>query len=156
MVSRLNETRTRLLKKGKSTTGPVVYWMSRDQRVEDNWALIFAQQMAHGANQQLYIVFCISLNFLNASRWQYEFMIEGLRLVEQQSTALHIPFKILIGEPAKEIPILIESIGASALVTDFDPLRTKKMWKDGVIEKVQIPFYEVDSNIKLSWFVDST
>lgn len=26
--------------------GPIVYWMSRDQRVHDNWALIYAQQKA--------------------------------------------------------------------------------------------------------------
>ena len=148
----MNETRTRLLKKGESTTGPVVYWMSRDQRVEDNWALIYAQQMARETSQHLYIVFCISPNFLNASRWQYEFMIEGLQLVEQQSAALKIPFILLIGEPAREIPKIVESIGASALVTDFDPLRTKKNWKHGVIKEAQIPIYEVDShNIVPCW-----
>ena len=27
-------------------TGPVVYWMSRDQRIHDNWALLFAQKLA--------------------------------------------------------------------------------------------------------------
>ena len=26
--------------------GPVVYWMSRDQRVQHNWALIFSIQLA--------------------------------------------------------------------------------------------------------------
>ena len=25
---------------------PVVYWMSRDQRAQDNWALLYAQQQA--------------------------------------------------------------------------------------------------------------
>jgi hypothetical protein len=37
---------------GPSPAGPgahggcVVYWMSRDQRVQDNWALLYAQQEA--------------------------------------------------------------------------------------------------------------
>lgn len=25
---------------------PVIYWMSRDQRVQDNWAMLYAQQCA--------------------------------------------------------------------------------------------------------------
>lgn len=39
----INEKRVRLLQKGDENSGPVVYWMSRDQRVHDNWALLFAQ-----------------------------------------------------------------------------------------------------------------
>ena len=152
----LNETRTRLIKKGKSTTGPVVYWMSRDQRVEDNWALIYAQQMTHKTTRQLYIVFCLSQNFLNASRWQYEFMIEGLRLIEKKSSSLQIPFVLLIGEPAREIPKFIESTAASTIITDFDPLRTKKNWKHEVIEKIQIPIYEVDSHNIVPCWIAST
>jgi|APDOM4702015248_1054824.scaffolds.fasta_scaffold633950_1 deoxyribodipyrimidine photolyase len=27
--------------------GTVIYWMSRDQRVDDNWALLYAQSMAN-------------------------------------------------------------------------------------------------------------
>ncbi|GKG60776.1 deoxyribodipyrimidine photo-lyase, partial [Tanacetum coccineum] len=34
-------TRIRVLKEGtQKVGGPVVYWMFRDQRVRDNWALI--------------------------------------------------------------------------------------------------------------------
>ncbi|MBA4397394.1 MAG: hypothetical protein C0394_08430 [Syntrophus sp. (in: bacteria)] len=39
----MDPLRARLLKAGKEKKGPVVYWMSRDQRVDDNWALIFAR-----------------------------------------------------------------------------------------------------------------
>ena len=42
----INEKRIRLLQKGNETNGPVIYWMSRDQRTHDNWALLFAQQIA--------------------------------------------------------------------------------------------------------------
>ena len=41
--------RVRLLSAAKSPTtgsGGVVYWMSRDQRAQDNWALIHAQGLA--------------------------------------------------------------------------------------------------------------
>ena len=40
----MNPKRIRTLKPGKTGDGPVAYWMSRDQRVEDNWALLFAGQ----------------------------------------------------------------------------------------------------------------
>ncbi len=32
--------------------GPIIYWMSRDQRVHDNWALLSAQQIANRACPQ--------------------------------------------------------------------------------------------------------
>ena len=43
----MNPQRVRVLKPaGNALTGPVVYWMSRDQRAADNWALLHAQQQA--------------------------------------------------------------------------------------------------------------
>ena len=44
----MNPKRIRTLKSGKSGDGPVAYWMSRDQRVEDNWALLFCQGNSTG------------------------------------------------------------------------------------------------------------
>ncbi|MBP1668958.1 MAG: Deoxyribodipyrimidine photolyase, type, partial [Bacteroidetes bacterium] len=38
----IHPKRIRKLKDGNPGKGPVVYWMSRDQRVNDNWALSFA------------------------------------------------------------------------------------------------------------------
>lgn len=38
--------RGRRLKNGRRGNGPVVYWMHRDHRTEDNWALLWAQQEA--------------------------------------------------------------------------------------------------------------
>ncbi|MGI6750486.1 MAG: hypothetical protein ACOX6A_08290 [Atribacter sp.] len=42
----MNPKRVRVLQNGLDRTGPVVYWMSRDQRVEDNWALIYGLEYA--------------------------------------------------------------------------------------------------------------
>ena len=38
---------------------PVAYWMSRDQRVCDNWALIFASQLADKKRGALIVFFCL-------------------------------------------------------------------------------------------------
>jgi hypothetical protein len=42
----VDERRIRLLQDGANKKGVVVYWMSRDQRAEDNWALLYALQIA--------------------------------------------------------------------------------------------------------------
>ena len=54
----MNPQRARLITNGRECTGPVVYWMSRDQRLRDNWALIFAMQAAQERKSPLLVVFC--------------------------------------------------------------------------------------------------
>ena len=79
----INEKRIRLLKDGKETKGPIIYWMSRDQRVSDNWALLFAQLLALEKKRELAIVFSLVPKFLDASFRQYDFMLKGLMQVEK-------------------------------------------------------------------------
>jgi len=42
----VNPQRVRALTKESQAKGPVIYWMSRDQRVNDNWALLYARELA--------------------------------------------------------------------------------------------------------------
>ena len=56
----MKEERIRQLKNGISRPGPIVYWMSRDQRAEDNWALTFAQKLALEQGEPLGVVFCLT------------------------------------------------------------------------------------------------
>jgi deoxyribodipyrimidine photo-lyase len=56
--------------------------MSRDQRVEDNWALIRAQELAKEYKLPLKVVFNLVPKFLEATLRQYSFMIDGLKEVE--------------------------------------------------------------------------
>jgi len=58
----------------------------------------------------------------------------------------NIPFYLLKGEPKKEIPKFIDENNSSVLVSDFDPLRIKRIWKKEVAIKIKIPFYEVDAH----------
>jgi deoxyribodipyrimidine photo-lyase len=67
----MKNDRSRIIREGKSLRGPVVYWMSRDQRVRDNWALLFAQEYALQRKSALIVVFCLVPEFLNAAiRWK--------------------------------------------------------------------------------------
>jgi len=78
----MNPKRVRTLKSGKSGEGPVVYWMSRDQRVEDNWALLFARAIAQETDVPVVVIFCLTKEFLGAGRRHYEFMLKGLQEFE--------------------------------------------------------------------------
>lgn len=148
----MNEKRMRSLKKEGLRKGPVVYWMSRDQRARDNWALLYAQRLALTMNMPLAVVFCLVPDFLNATLRQYGFMLKGLQETERGLSGKNIPFFVLAGRPEKELPSFIRKHVIGAVVTDFDPLRIKRNWKQGIEAEIEVPFLEVDThNIVPCW-----
>jgi len=148
----IREARVRVLKEGNEGGGPVVYWMSRDQRVRDNWALLFAQAMALSRKESLAVLFCLAPKFLDGTIRQYGFMLKGLQAVERDLKAKGVHFYLRPGPPEVEIPRFVEEQRVGALITDFDPLRIKRVWKNAVAGKVDIPLYEVDAhNIIPCW-----
>ena len=149
----VNPKRAKKLVQAEEQKGPVVYWMSRDQRVNDNWALLFASELAQKNNSPMAVAFCLSPQFLGATSRQYHFMLRGLKEVEQNLKHLNIPFFLIHGNPEKEIPYFLNDNDACALVSDFSPLRINRDWKKKVADRVEVPFYEVDAhNIVPCWF----
>ena len=51
----------------------------------DNWALLWAQRMAIKQEVPLYVTFCLPSSYLDATIRQYNFIIEGLKSVEEVS-----------------------------------------------------------------------
>lgn len=152
----LNTKRIRNLNKLNKEAGHVVYWMSRDQRLNDNWALLFALQKAKELNSSVSVVFCLMPKFLDATWRQYDFMIKGLQEVEKNLETKNIPFFMLYGNPDVEIPTFIEKNNIGILVTDFSPLKISQNFKTKISKKIKIPFYEVDAhNIVPCWFASN-
>lgn len=120
--------------------------MQRDQRVNDNQALVYAQEKALELKQPLIVVFCLSPAFLEATDVHYRFMLGGLQDVSQHLRALNIAFMIMSGEPKIVIRSLISIVDCGLLITDFNPLRIARQWKDQVNSGMQIPFKEVDAH----------
>ncbi len=148
----MNPERLRLVRQGKETTGPVVYWMSRDQRARDNWALLFAQNTALQSRAPLVVAFCLVPTFLGATWRQYSFMLDGLREVEGRLRRKGIAFAVLYGDPVREIPRFAKKHRARAVVTDFDPIRIKREWTREAAAALQVKVYEVDAhNIVPCW-----
>ena len=142
----MNLKRVKTLKNVAEGKGSVVYWISRDQRVHDNWALIYAQKIAKEKKKPLVVLFILVSDFMGATIRQYGFMLKGLQEVESELEKYNIPFILLRGKPEVEIPGFIKNNNVSVLVTDFDPLRIKRTWKKEVAEEIEIPFYEVDAH----------
>ena len=149
------QKRIKILSDGNSHNGSVIYWMSRDQRVSDNWALLYSQHLAIEKKLPLIVLFSLAPSFLNASKFHYKFLIEGLKEVETHLQKKNIQFILLFGNPVKKIPEFIKEIEAGYLITDFDPLKIKRYWKNGIKEKIEIPFIEIDSHNIVPCFLAS-
>lgn len=146
--------RTRLLKDGPSGSGPVLYWMSRDQRAADNWALQAAVHAAKFLSRPVRVLFCLAPSFSGASSRHYSFLAEGLSLLAQSLARKNIPLEILAGKPGLSVGKRAHSMNASFIVTDFDPYPEKRSWKADLLETAVCPVAETDThNIVPAWIV---
>jgi len=149
----IDPRRTRLLNDRNDVHGPVIYWMSRDQRVGNNWALLFAHRKAETLEQPLVVVFTLAPSIPGPPLRHYDFMLKGLQEVEISLRELNIPFFLLQGEPETELLRFIKKLKAGAVVTDFSPLHISRTWKKTVGKQLPlIPLYEIDAhNIVPCW-----
>ena len=132
---------------GKSIgRGAVIYWMSRDQRVNDNWALLHAAELASELETRVIVAFALTDNFPGATIRHYGFMLRGLEEVAVKLYEKNIPFIISAGNPAEVIASLVKNTKAGAVVTEFDPLKIKRVWKNELLKKIDIPLIEVDAH----------
>ena len=140
----------------------VAYWMHRDQRVQDNWAALFAQKLAMADHLPLHIVAGISIKHpkdVEATRRLVDFSLGGLKEVQEECSKLGIEFHLLegYGEPmSKRLLDWMQKSKVGCIVADFSPLRQHRgqleLLKKGV-EKLNGPcLYQVDAhNIVPIW-----
>lgn len=95
-----------------AVTGPVVYWMFRDQRMRDNWALIHAVDQANKANVPLAVAFNLFDQFLGAKARQLGFMLRGLeKLAQDLQETLSIPFFLFQVNFLSRLFIIVNFLG---------------------------------------------
>lgn len=143
----VKKERIRLLNKAESfSPGGVLYWMSRDQRIEDNYAILYTKELAEKNATFYSIIFNIVPEFLGATIRQYDFMLKGLEELEKKCAEKNIPFYVVMGQPEDTISEFVNKNNIGILITDFSPLRIYTKWKKEVSKKISIPFYEVDAH----------
>ena len=106
----------------------VLYWMQREQRVEDNWPLLWAREVAEARGLSLLVVFCMVPKFLDATERQFGYMIRGMREVEADLRLHGVPFTVLLGYAYDELPRYVEQHRVGLVVNDFNPLRCHREW----------------------------
>jgi deoxyribodipyrimidine photo-lyase len=127
--------------------GMVVYRMSRDQRVRDNWALLYAQQLADQRESSLAVVFTLMPHYPNANKRHFDFLINGLKQIEIALYEKNIPFVLLVeNQPLKAFEQFIRDMNVKVVVSDFDPLRHKRQWIESINQMDGISHYEVDAH----------
>lgn len=133
----------------------VCYWMFRDQRIDDNWALIWAQRYALRNKCPLYVTFFLMSHYSVAGTRQYDFMLRGLQQLEKQCRNLGIQFHLELGYAKDIIDAYCERHKIDLVVADFCPLRDPMSWVQEAghkLVKKSIPLYVVDAhNIVPTW-----
>ncbi|KAK6158054.1 hypothetical protein DH2020_005368 [Rehmannia glutinosa] len=155
--------RIRVLKQSADArpAGPVVYWMFRDQRLKDNWALIHAVHQANQWEVPVAIAFNLFNQFKGAKARQLGFMLRGLKKLHSdlQST-LDIPFYLFqaslsfrLGCPAESgmvsrvLGILVEAHFTSHHYVEV------RQWKEEICKRVNesVSIQEVDAHNARFW-----
>jgi len=134
----------------------VMYWMWRDKRVQDNWALLYAQRIALELNVPLHVAVCVPPQLGEMTIRHYTFMLEGLKEVAEECSELNIGFHLLAGPPPDLLtPSFLSSHEIGLVVADFSPLREHLAWLGKVtksLEPKSISLHQVDAhNIVPVW-----
>ncbi|KAG8445046.1 hypothetical protein GDO86_009983 [Hymenochirus boettgeri] len=154
---KFNKKRVRLISTEtdlKDDAQGIVYWMSRDQRVQDNWAFLYAQRLSLKQKLPLHVTFCLVPKFLDATIRHYGFMLKGLQEVAEECQKLNIPFHLLIGYAKDVLPNFVKEHGIGGVVTDFSPLLIPLQWVEEVSKRLpnDVPLVQVDAhNIVPCW-----
>lgn len=156
----MNKQRIRKLNNLEYASGPIVYWMNRDMRIHDNWALVYAQEEARLRGTYVIIIYNLVVDFLGGGRRQFQFKIEGLQDIASTAATYALPFFIASDLTGKDTPHILldflKHVKAGMLVTDFSPLRISRGWVEALRKKVSVPMYGVDAHNIIPCWVAST
>ena len=151
----LLKTRIRQINKADFEGKCVLYVMSRDQRVQDNHALICAQKHAMAKNLPLAVVFCLQSKLGVRSKEHYQFMLDGLKEVETDLAKLNIPFMMLVGDAYERLTGMFHHVQPVAIYFDFNPLKGPKNLLQKLCEVSPCNVYVADTHNAVPLWVTS-
>lgn len=114
--------------------GDVVYIMSRELRLDDNWTFIFAYNLAKQHNNQLKVIIHLDKNLY--SDCQKEFLLKGVDVLKENARNNNLKFAII--DEITEVDLQ----NAGAIIVDFNPISLK----DDFAKMQECAVFEVDSH----------
>jgi len=146
VLAKIDPARTKVLRKGSFSGESVLYWMSRDKRADDNWALLAAQSVALNNKVPLIVCFQYLGHFPEANIRQYGFQLKGLLELKNKLENLNIEFILTQGRVSEVIPRIIDEKLVGTIITDYSPLKVYKKRVSKVLNRTKIPFYQIDAH----------
>lgn len=127
--------------------GLVVYRMSRDMRVSDNWALLFASQYARQHDADLVVVFMLDFKYPFGNLRNFDFLLQGLKQTETALAQKNIPFILIdADDPFEDFQRFVRQNRVRAVISDFDPLKYKRTWIAAINKIQDVSHFEVDAH----------
>jgi deoxyribodipyrimidine photo-lyase len=123
----------------------VLYWMQSSQRTEYNLALTYAILKANKLNKPIIAFFGITPNYPKANLRHYQFMLEGLKEVNNSLEKIGIKTIVLHKSPEKGIVDLAKD--SCLIVVDKGYIKTIKQWHKFAANQVECPLIEVEDNV---------
>lgn len=133
-AAEINPNRVLSLNNKEIIDGDIVYIMSRELRLEDNWAFIFASDLAKKHGKKLKIIIILDDKFY--SKHQLTFLIEGLNFLKKNLDKNNITFEVTEKVPKEN------SMKAGAIIVEFNPINLQ----DKFAKTLSCAVFEVDSH----------
>jgi deoxyribodipyrimidine photo-lyase len=124
----------------------VLFWVQRAKRATANRAANVAVRIADRIGLPVIAAFVLVPDYPSATLRAYRFMAEGLRELPDAFRERGIGWALRVGDPVAEIPRLVGDLGATAVVTDHDPLRIGRRWREAIARDLTVPFLTVASD----------
>jgi len=146
MAERVHEKRIRHLTDQAPAPGPIVCWLDRDHRVQDNWALLYARELASQLQQPLGVAIAPYRERVGKNARQAAFLVDGWQRMAADLERLNIPLYVLTGEIESKLPALLSRLKAGALVADYSPLKPARRRIEAIRKKVDLAIHQVDAH----------
>jgi deoxyribodipyrimidine photo-lyase len=115
-------------------------------RLSDNWALLYAQELAHAHDAEFVICYNLDPQFLGGTLRQLDFKIGALKQLHDDAHKKNISFHTLVGNDISIVADFVHNNKIGAVVTDFAPLRIQQKWLKQLNKALKIPLYVVDAH----------
>ncbi|AIS32673.1 deoxyribodipyrimidine photolyase PhrB [Methanobacterium formicicum] len=123
----------------------VLYWMQASPRVHTNHALEYSIKKANQIKKPLLVFFGITNQFPEANNRHYTFLLQGLQDVQNALEKQGINMAIQMVSPPEGALELAEN--ASMVVVDRGYLSIQREWIQKVIDGLQCPLIQVETNV---------